>query len=60
VAKACHEPEEGSVPTQDRVPPDAQNDDEFVPRGAIAFVALMAVAYGLIWFFFFFLMLGRP
>jgi hypothetical protein len=40
--------------------PEEQRDDEFVPRGAIAFIALMVLAYGAIWFFFYFLMLGRP
>jgi hypothetical protein len=48
------------VPTQDRTQPEAQHDDEFVPRGAIAFIALMVAAYGVIWFLFYFLMLGRP
>jgi hypothetical protein len=34
--------------------------DQFVPRGAMAFMVLMILAYGLIWFFFYFLMIGRP
>lgn len=36
------------------------HDDAFVPRGAIAFMILMVAAYGLIWFLFYLLMLGRP
>lgn len=40
--------------------PEAEHDEEFVPRGAIVFMVLMVVTYGLIWFLFYFLMLGRP
>jgi hypothetical protein len=48
------------MPDQDEPRPEGRQAEEFVPRGAIAFMALMIVAYGAIWFFFFFLMVGRP
>lgn len=34
-------------------------DENFFPRGAIAFFALMIAAYGLIWLGIYFLMLHR-
>jgi hypothetical protein len=40
--------------------PEGQPKDEFVPRGAIAFMVLMILAYGAVWFFFYFLMMVRP
>ena len=40
--------------------PESQPEGEFVPRGAIAFMVLMILAYGAIWFFFYFLMILRP
>ena len=39
---------------------EERRDEPFVPRGAIAFMVLMILAYGALWLFFFFLMLGRP
>jgi hypothetical protein len=42
------------------VQPEEQHEDEFVPRGAIAFMVAMILAYGAIWFFFYFLMASRP
>jgi hypothetical protein len=45
--------EDGATQREDR------SDERFVPRGAIAFMVFMVVAYGLIWFLFYFLMLGR-
>lgn len=47
------------MPDERETRPDQQPDDAFVPRGAIAFMILMILAYGAIWFFFFFLMVGR-
>ena len=45
---------------QHEVRPEQQRDAEFVPKGAIAFIVLMVAVYGLIWFMFYFLMVGRP
>jgi hypothetical protein len=47
------------VPDERGTGPDKQPDEEFVPRGAIAFMILMILTYGAIWLFFFFLMVGR-
>lgn len=33
--------------------------EEFVPRGAAAFMVVMIVVYGAMWLFFYFLMVGR-
>jgi hypothetical protein len=57
---ASPESEEDDLSERDGTKPEAQRDEEFVPRGAIAFIALMVLAYGVIWFFFYFLMVGRP
>lgn len=45
---------------QDATPPEKRHEEKFVPRGAIAFMILMAIAYGAIWLFFYLLMAGRP
>ena len=47
------------MPDERETRPEEQGDEAFVPRGAIAFMILMIVSYGAVWFFFFFLMLGR-
>lgn len=39
---------------------ESARDAEFVPRGALAFVALMLIAYAATWFFFYSVMIGRP
>jgi len=48
------------VSDQQEIQPEEQHEEEFVPRGAMAFMVLMILAYGAIWFFFYFLMVGRP
>jgi hypothetical protein len=32
----------------------------FVPKGALAFMAVMIAAYGAVWLFFYFLLVRRP
>jgi hypothetical protein len=48
------------MPEQHDTRPEHQGDDAFVPKGAVAFMILMIAAYGVIWFLFYFLMVGRP
>jgi hypothetical protein len=48
------------VPEKRGVQSEMQDDTkEFVPRGAIAFMVVMILAYGVIWMVFYFLMIGR-
>ena len=51
--------EEDSV-SEEKKQPEKRHEEEFVPRGALAFMVAMILAYGAIWFFFYFLMAGRP
>lgn len=51
---------EATVSDQDDMRPESQTEGGFVPRGAMAFMVLMILAYGAIWFFFYFLMIVRP
>jgi hypothetical protein len=37
-----------------------ERPEEFVPRGAIAFMVLMVIAYAATWLFFYSIMVGRP
>ena len=45
---------------QSDMQPDSQPGEEFVPKGAMAFMVLMILAYGAVWLFFFYLMIIRP
>jgi hypothetical protein len=36
-----------------------KKEDQFVPKGAIAFFVIMMAFYLVLWFLFYFLMLGR-
>jgi len=48
------------VSEQGEVRPERPQAEEFVPRGAVAFMVFMIAAYSAIWLFFYFLMIGRP
>jgi hypothetical protein len=49
------------VSQQANVQPEERSGAEtFVPRGAIAFMALLILVYAAIWLFFYALILNRP
>jgi hypothetical protein len=37
----------------------SQNEEKFIPKGAMAFLILLLILCGIIWFGIYFLMLGR-
>ena len=46
--------------SEPREPDNHEATEEFLPRGAWAFMAFMMTSYAAIWFFFYFVMTGRP